>query len=453
MTTNIKVRFAPSPTGFLHVGNCRTALINWLFARHGGGQFLLRLDDTDLERSEERYADGILQDLAWLGLNYDEYQKQSDRFDRYAEVAESLKTKGRLYPCYETPEELEFKRKLQLSRGLPPIYDREGLKLTDQQKQVYEAEGRKPHWRFKLLDQRIVWEDMVRGPAHFEGSHLSDPVLVRADGSPVYTLASVIDDLDMHITHVIRGEDHVTNTAIQIDLLEAISEQTNKIRFGHLSLISDAEGGGLSKRIGSMGVQDLRAEGILPMAVNSLLAKLGSSDAIQSFHSLQELVDSFDIHKFSRGTPKFSFQDLENLNHKILQQLSFNDLKKHTDVGPVDEMFWNAIRGNIQKLSEISHWWDICRGEIQPVVQAEDKEFLKNALKLLPVGPWKENPCEEWIKNIRGANQERKGPQLFRPLRQALTGQDHGPELKLLLELMGPAVAHHRLKQALGLMG
>ena len=449
MTKPIKVRFAPSPTGFLHVGNCRTALINWLFARHAGGKFLLRLDDTDLERSEERYAVGIKNDLAWLGLDYDDYQKQSDRFDRYAAVAENLKEKGRLYPCYETPEELEFKRKLQLSRHLPPIYDREGLKLTDQQKQTYESEGRKPHWRFKLQDQRIVWEDMVRGPVHFEGSHLSDPVLVRADGSPVYTLASVIDDLDMDITHVIRGEDHVTNTAIQIDLMETISGQTNTIRFGHLSLISDADGGGLSKRIGSMGVQDLRVEGILPMAVNSLLAKLGSSDSIQPFHSLQELVDSFDIHKFSRGTPKFSFQDLEHINHKIFQHLSYDDLKKHTDVGPVDETFWNAIRGNIQKLSEISHWWDICRGEIQPVIQPEDKEFLGNALKLLPTGPWSVNPWEEWIKNIKETNVERKGPQLFRPLRQALTGQDHGPELKLLLELMGPDVTHHRLQQAL----
>ena len=449
MTKPIKVRFAPSPTGFLHVGNCRTALINWLFARHEGGKFLLRLDDTDLERSEERYAVGIKNDLAWLGLDYDDYQKQSDRFDRYAAVAEDLKAKGRLYPCYETPEELEFKRKLQLSRHLPPIYDREGLRLTDAQKQAYEAEGRKPHWRFKLKDQRIVWEDMVRGPVHFEGSHLSDPVLVRVDGSPVYTLASVIDDLDMGITHVIRGEDHVTNTAIQIDLMETIREQINTIRFGHLSLISDAEGGGLSKRIGSMGVQDLRAEGILPMAVNSLLAKLGSSDAIQPFHSLQELVDSFDIHKFSRGTPKFSFQDLEHINHKILQHLSYQDLKKHTDLGPVDETFWNAIRGNIQKLSEISHWWDICRGEIQPVIQPEDKEFLEKALKLLPAGPWSTNPWEEWIKNIKETNAERKGPQLFRPLRQALTGQDHGPELKLLLDLMGPDVTHHRLKQAL----
>lgn len=449
MTKPIKVRFAPSPTGFLHVGNCRTALINWLFSRHAGGQFLLRLDDTDLERSEERYAVGIKNDLAWLGLDYDDYQKQSDRFDRYAAVAEDLKAKGRLYPCYETPEELEFKRKLQLSRHLPPIYDREGLRLTDAQKQAYEAEGRKPHWRFKLKDQGIVWEDMVRGPVHFEGSHLSDPVLVRADGSPVYTLASVIDDLDMDITHVIRGEDHVTNTAIQIDLMETIREQTNTIRFGHLSLISDADGSGLSKRIGSMGVQDLRAEGILPMAVNSLLAKLGSSDAIQPFHSLQELVDSFDIHKFSRGTPKFSFTDLEHINHKILQHLSYDELKKHTDVGPVDETFWNAIRGNIQKLSEISHWWDICRGEIQPVIQPEDKEFLEKAWKLLPAGPWSANPWEEWIKNIKETNAERKGPQLFRPLRQALTGQDHGPELKLLLDLMGPDVTHHRLKQAL----
>lgn len=448
---NVKVRFAPSPTGFLHVGNCRTALINWLFARHMGGIFLLRLDDTDLERSEERFTQGIHSDLAWLGLTHDEYQKQSDRLDRYMEVAQVLKEKGRLYACYETPEELEFKRKLQLSRGVPPIYDREGLRLTDQQKAAYAAEGRKPHWRFKLETQRIVWEDMVRGPVHFEGTNLSDPVLIRADGSPVYTLASVIDDLDMHITHIIRGEDHVTNTAIQIDLLEAISEQPNKIIFGHLSHVLDAEGGGLSKRIGSMGVKELRAEGILPIAINSLLAKIGTADPVQPYQTLQELVDSFDISKFSRSPSKFSFAELEILNHKILQHLPFSELKKHVDVGAMDEAFWNVICGNIQKLSEIAHWWDICRGEIQPVIQPEDKAYLENALKLLPVGPWTENPWEEWIKNIKGTFPERKGPQLFKPLRQALTGQDHGPELKLLLELMGSEIAKNRLNQALSL--
>ncbi|MAZ76858.1 MAG: glutamate--tRNA ligase, partial [Micavibrio sp.] len=323
---SVKVRFAPSPTGFLHVGNARTAVITWLFCRQQQGRFLLRIDDTDRERSKEEYELAIEDGLTWLGLDWDEKANQKDRLERYEEVIEKLKADGRLYACYETPEELGLKRKTQLSRGVPPTYDRAGLNLTDEQIAAYEAEGRKAHWRFKLNHAPIEWNDLIRGPVQFQGSDMSDPVVLREDGTPLYHLCSVIDDVDFGITHVVRGEDHVSNTATHVQMFEAI--QGKAPNFAHLSLISDAEGGKLSKRIGSLSVKDIQnEEGLEPMSVVSLMARLGTSDPIEAFTSMDKLLKTFDFSKFSRSTPKFDPDELVRLNSKILHETSFDDVQ------------------------------------------------------------------------------------------------------------------------------
>jgi glutamyl-tRNA synthetase len=444
----MKSRFAPSPTGYIHVGNCRTLLVNWLFTRARQGTFLLRLDDTDFERSEKKYEVALIEDLKWLGLDYDDYLKQSDRMARYAEVAETLKQQGRLYACYETPEELEFKRRRQAAQGLPPLYDRGALALTEQQKQAYEAEGRRPHWRFLLKDAPIEWNDMVRGPIHFEGKNLSDPVVIREDGVTLYTFASVVDDMDTNITHIIRGEDHITNTAVQIQLWDALGLPPHKITFGHLSLLQGAEGSQLSKRLGTESIRDFRDKGILPMAINSMLAKIGTSDAIHPAQTLEELVASFDIEKFSRATPKFSVEELWALNEKLIHHMSYEDAKKKSQFAHLDPIFWEAVRANLKNLSELSDWWKICRGDIEAHVNEDDKDFIREARGTLPTGPWDQNPWETWIATLQETT-GRKGKALFKPLRQALTGQEHGPELKSILGLMGPELAHKRLAAAL----
>jgi glutamyl-tRNA synthetase len=443
----MKARFAPSPTGYIHVGNCRTLLINWLFTKEKGGTFLLRLDDTDQERSEKKYEDGLLEDLKWLGLDYDMYEKQSDRMGRYNEIAEILKEEGRLYACYETSEELEFKRKRQAAQSLPPLYDREGLTLTSEQKKSYEAKGRKPHWRFLLKEEAIEWNDMVRGPLHFEGKNLSDPVLIREDGLPLYTLASVVDDMDMKITHIIRGEDHISNTAVQMQLWEALGHKKESITFGHLSLLQGAEGNQLSKRLGTESIRDLRQQGILPMAVNSLLAKIGTSDSMHPFQTLEFLIESFDIKKFSRSTPKFSSKELLGVNEKLIHSMSYEDVKKQTDFPHLERSFWEAIRPNLTSLSDLPNWWTICRENVSTQVAPEDREFIHQAKESLPAS-WAENPWETWISHLKETT-DRKGKTLFMPLRQALTGQNHGPELKTILFLMGPDLAHKRLEGAL----
>lgn len=444
----MKTRFAPSPTGYIHVGNCRTLLVNWLFTRAHKGTFLLRLDDTDLERSEKKYEIALLEDLKWLGLDYDDYFKQSDRMARYAEVAEKLKKSGDLYPCYETPEELEFKRKRQAAQGLPPIYDRSSLHLTSQQKQDYEAQGRKPHWRFLMKDESIEWNDMVRGPLHFEGKHLSDPVLIREDGVILYTFASVVDDMDTEITHIIRGEDHITNTAVQCQLLKALGLDKNAITFGHLSLLQSAEGNQLSKRLGTESIRDFRDKGILPMAVNSLLARIGSSDPVQPIQTLDELLRSFDIKKFSRATPKFSTDELASLNEKLIHHMSYEEAQKQTKFPHLDRGFWEAVRPNLKNLSDLPDWWHVCRGDLKTLIDPEDVSFIQKAKDLLPTDSWNQNPWDSWIGRLQEET-GRKGKSLFKPLRQALTGQDHGPELKTILWLMGSQLAHQRLASAL----
>lgn len=440
---SVKVRFAPSPTGMLHIGNARAALINWLFARKNKGQFMLRIDDTDLARSEKQYEEAIYQDLAWLGLTHDQLEHQSSRFDRYQEVLEYLKTIGRVYPCYESAEELDFKRKRQLSRGEPPIYDRAALKLTDEEKNELNNKGIKPHWRFLLKDEEVFWEDSVRRHVHFPAGTLSDPVIVRADGVFLYTFASVIDDIDFKITHIIRGEDHVTNTAVQIDLFKTLNPEGPLPQFAHTTLLTDQSGAGFSKRLGSLSLANLRDEGIDPIAIASLLARLGTSLPIEPHSSLDELAQGFDLSIFSRTPPKFSVDDLWQMNQKILHLMGFEKVKESLPEW-VTEHIWNILKENIIKLEDIKKWQPILFGDIQDPQQDIDKEYIKTALSFLPAEPWTEETWAKWT-NLLKEKTGYKGKQLFMPLRQALTGMDHGPEMKHILPLIGYDKASKRL--------
>ncbi len=442
----VRVRFAPSPTGMLHVGNARTALITWLFARHHGGHFLLRIDDTDLERSKIEYEEAIEESLIWLGLPWDEKANQKNRMERYTVEINKLKESSRLYACYETAEELALKRKSLLSRGMPPIYDRGALSLTDEQKKKFEADGVKPHWRFKMEAKPIVWNDLIRGEVKFDGTTISDPVLIREDGSPLYHLCSVIDDIDFDITHVVRGEDHVSNTATHIQMFEALG--ANPPLFAHLPLISDVEGGKLSKRLGALSIRDLRdVEGLEPMAVNSLLAKLGTSDPIDAFNDIKALSETFDFSKFSRGTPKFDPDELLRLNAKIIHSTDFSHVNvrlAQMGLPDLDETFWLAVRANLQKISDIKEWWHVAKGPVQPVI--EEPDFIAEAAALLPPAPWTTDTWNQWSNAVKEKT-GRKGKQLFMPLRQAVTGMDHGPELSGLLPLIGPDKVRERLAQ------
>ncbi|CAA7622027.1 Glutamate--tRNA ligase 1 [Candidatus Terasakiella magnetica] len=440
----VTLRFAPSPTGLLHVGNARVALINWLFARATGGRFILRLDDTDLERSRPEFVDAIIQDLGWLGLAWDRKEFQSLRLERYAAAAETLKAQGRLYRAWETAEELDYKRKRQMARGLPPVYDRSALKLGPDDIKRFEDEGRPPHWRFKLDHVDVHWDDLVRGPCHYHGANLSDPVLIRGDGSFLYTLPSVVDDIEFGVSHIVRGEDHVTNSAPQIQLFQALGGTVPG--FAHLPLLTGAGGEGLSKRLGSGSLRDLRDQGIDPMALNSLLAKLGTSDAIEVRHALDELVTEFAWEKFGRATPKFDAAELERLDARLMHTLSFTEARaKLTQAGlaEADETFWLAVRANLSHLGEAALWWAICRAPLTPVI--EDADFTAQAAALLPPEPWS---LDTWglltdaVKQASG----RKGKALFHPLRLALTGRENGPELKSLLPLIGRARAERRLR-------
>lgn len=442
---SIKTRFAPSPTGMMHIGNARTALITWLFARANGGHFLLRIDDTDLERSKTEYELAIEESLTWLGLNWDSKFNQKDRTAVYDEKIAALKQSGDLYPCYETPDELALKRKSQLARGKPPIYDRAALELTAAQIAAFEAEGRQPHWRFKMRHTPIIWQDLIRGEVHFKGEDLSDPVVIREDGSPLYHLCSIIDDIESGITHTIRGEDHVANTACHIQMFEALGAQPPT--FAHLPLISAADGSKLSKRFGSLSIFDIRDEdGLEPMAVTSLLARLGTSDPIEAFHDIAPLIEAFSFEKFSRSTPKFDHEELLRLNSKILHESTFTEVQERLNalgLDGIDEDFWQIIRPNLSRLSDAAEWWRVTHGPVTPVI--EEPEFIAQALSLLPAAPWDQDTWKNWTSAIK-AETGRKGRQLFMPLRQALTGMDHGPELDTLLLLIGPERTTRRLE-------
>ena len=441
----VRVRFAPSPTGLLHVGNTRQALINWLFARAQGGEFMLRSDDTDLERSTAEFAAKVERDLSWLGLTWDLFARQSDRLDRYAAEAERLKQMGRLYPCYESAEELALKRKQQLSAGKPPVYDRAALSLTTDEKVAKEASGIRPHWRFKLDHEVVTWDDLVRGESRQDMASQSDPVLIRADGSPVYSMASVVDDIDFAITHIIRGEDHVTNSATQIQLFRALGAEPPVL--GHTSLIVGADGSGLSKRLGSLSLQDLReTDGLEAMAINSLLAGLGTNEVVAAT-SLDQLVDGFDITRYGRATPRFDPAELAQMNAKILHETAYADVAgRLADLGVEGgEAFWNAVRGNIAKLAEAGTWWDVVGTPTAPVIEEDDTEFCAAAADLLPEGEPTAETWGAWTGTLK-AETGRKGKGLFMPLRKALTGRERGPELGDLLPLLGRARIVSRLR-------
>jgi len=437
-----KVRFAPSPTGRLHLGNARTALVNWLFARKTGGRFLLRLDDTDRERSREEFAAAIETDLRWLGLDWDEFGRQFERMPHYAKAAEQLRAAGRLYPCFETQEELDLKRKLAQQRGKPWIYDRAALALTPEEVQHRLLAGEVPHWRFKLDHRPIAWTDLVRGPTEFHGEHLSDPVLIRADGIPLYTFSSVVDDGELGITHVIRGEDHVTNTAYQIQIFAALGHQVPD--FAHLSLITGKGGEALSKRMDSLSLATLRDGGIEPMAINSLLAKLGTSDPVEPRLDLASLVAEFDFKKFGRAQPHLDPAELEGLNAKLLHQTPFAGVRDRLSAGASEE-FWAAVRPNLARVADAAYWWQVCNGEIAPEIAAGEARFLSEAADLLPLAPFDAGTWKTWTGKLAEAS-GRKGKTLYQPLRLALTAREHGPELQALLPLIGRERALRRLR-------
>ncbi len=450
----VTVRFAPSPTGRLHIGNVRTAVLNWLYARKHDGRFILRLDDTDRQRSTEEFAGAIREDLAWLGLTWAREERQSARTARYDEIAAELKQAGRLYPCYETEEELDRRRKRQLARGAPPIYDRTALKLTDEERQKLEAEGRRPYWRFRLanaepanplkpLPTLVSWIDLVRRDQSVDLGSLSDPVLIRADGTYLYTFTSVVDDIDFGVTHVIRGEDHVTNTGVQIQIFEALGAEPPT--FGHHSLLVDANGQALSKRLGHLSVGALREAGYEPMAVVSQAALVGTSEAIEPHQSLDELANLFDLGAISRAPARFDEAELRPLNARLLQTTPYAAVADRLDALGITggEAFWLAVRGNITRLADSAEWWTVISQPITPTI--EDQGLCARAAELLPPPPWDESTWGTWTSAIR-AETSRKGRALFHPLRLALTGREQGPELKVLLPLIGPDRAARRLR-------
>ena len=441
MTTPF-VRTAPSPTGYLHIGNARSLMFNWLFAIRHGGRFLLRYDDTDQARSKPEFAEAISEDLAWLGVMPDASIKQSERIALYDAAADKLRAAGRLYPCYESADELDRKRKRQLARGLPPVYDRAGLKLTAEERAKLEAEGRKAHWRFLLDWEEIGWDDLVRGPSHVDCASLSDPVLVREDGTYPYTLPSVVDDLDIGITHVIRGEDHVTNTAVQIQIMQALGGAVPA--FGHHNLLTTASGEGLSKRLGHLSLRGLRESGIESLAVAALAVLTGSSDAVRPVSSLDELAGLVELAHVSRAPAKFDEHELEALSAKTLHHFTFSAVADRlAALGiPANEPFWLAVRGNLARLSDAAEWWRVVEGPIAPEIA--DPAFAAAAAALLPPEPFDHATWKSWTQAVAAATGA-KGKALFMPLRQALTGRDHGPELAALLPLIGRENALKRL--------
>jgi len=447
---SVRVRFAPSPTGYLHIGNARAAIINWLFAKKHGGHFLLRLDDTDLERSKEEYAQAISADMAWLGLTHDAFAKQSDRFPRYDEIVQQLIASGRIYPCYETQEELEFKRKRQMAKGQPPIYDRAALGMSEDDKKAFEAEGRKPHWRFKLNPGKIAWDDLVRGHVEYDGERLSDPVLVRGDGAYLYTITSVVDDIDFNITHILRGEDHVSNTAVQIQLFEAITGAPTAIQFGHTTLLMDAQGHPLSKRLGSLSLGAMREQGIEPMSICSLMARLGTSAPVEPFLDLETLAGTFDLSTFSRTPPHFDEHDLDVLNHKIFQITPYSHVEDRLKEQGLEcnEGLWNLIRGNISTLEGVKEWLEVINPGKTFAVPLDDVDYIRQALDALPQQPWSDETWPTWTNTLKEQT-GRKGKELFMPLRRALTGQDHGPEMRQFILLLGHDLVKKRLQSCL----
>ena len=441
----VRTRFAPSPTGMLHVGNARAALFCFLFAKGQGGDFILRMDDTDEARSTEEFAEAIKADLAWLGLDYDETFKQSDRFDKYEAAFDDLKARGLVYACYETPDELERKRKRQLARGKPPVYDRAALELTDDDIAAFEKEGRTPHYRFKLSGNPIVWTDMVRGEQKIETASLSDPVIRRADGTWLYTLPSVVDDIDANISHVIRGEDHVTNSGAQIEIIEALGGTVPV--FAHFSLMLAADGGALSKRLGSLSLSDMRESGVEAMSLNSLIARLGTADPVEPAQDMATLIKGFDMTRLGRAPARFDAEDVTRLNARILHDMPYEAAAPRLAAmgAPEGAAFWDSAKGNLTLFDDVKDILHLINGPVLPVIEVDDADYIAAALEALPQGDLTEQSWSEWTQNLKEST-GRKGRALFMPLRQALTGQAHGPEMQHLLPLIGYDKAVARLQ-------
>ncbi|TKZ22508.1 glutamate--tRNA ligase [Shimia litoralis] len=434
MTTT---RFAPSPTGYIHVGNLRTALMNFLIARKAGGTFILRIDDTDPERSKQEYVDAIQQDLEWLGLTWDKMERQSERLDRYEEAAQNLRDMGRFYECFETPVELDLKRKKQLNMGNPPVYDRAMYTMADADKDALRQERGNGHWRFLLDRERIEWTDGILGDLSIDAASVSDPVLIRGDGQMLYTLASVVDDTDMGVTHVVRGSDHVTNTATQIQIMNALSGKTPT--FAHHSLLTGPQGEALSKRLGTLSLRDLREAGVEPMALLSLMARLGSSDPVELRSSIDEIADGFDLGHFGAAPTKFDEQDLYPLTGRVLHELPLADVAADiAKAGVPDQLaqsFWDVIRENIVTRKDIATWWHMFEHGADPVIDEADAEFVAQAIAMLPEGPYTAETWRAWTAEVKEAT-GRKGRGLFMPLRKALTGQGHGPDMSAVMPLL-----------------
>jgi glutamyl-tRNA synthetase len=430
-------RFAPSPTGYIHVGNLRTALFNYLIAAKSGGQFILRLDDTDPERSKQEYADAIMEDLEWLGLTWDRVEKQSDRLDRYEAAAQELRDMGRFYECFETPTELDLKRKKQLNMGKPPVYDRSALALSDDEKTKLRDERGQGHWRFKLDHTRINWTDGILGDISIDAASVSDPVLIRGDGQFLYTLASVCDDIDFGITNVVRGSDHVTNTGTQIQIIEALGGTVPS--FAHHSLLPGPQGEALSKRLGTLAIRDLREQGVQPMALLSLLARLGSSQPVELRSSLDEIIEGFDLSTFGAAPTKFDVQDLFPLTARHLASLPVDAVADKLDaIGvPTDmaDAFWSVARENITTLGDLEGWWILCRDGAEPLIDDEDRDFIAQAMTLLPDAPYDADSWSNWTQAVKEAT-GRKGKGLFMPLRKAVTGMERGPDMSSLMPLL-----------------
>ena len=434
MTTT---RFAPSPTGYIHVGNLRTALMNYLIARKAGGSFILRIDDTDPERSKKEYVDAIKQDLEWLGLQWDRVERQSERLDRYHDAADKLRENGRFYEAFETPTELDLKRKKQLNMGKPPVYDRAALDLSDEEKAALRAERGDGVWRFKLDHERIEWADGILGDISIDAASVSDPVLIRGDGQFLYTLASVVDDTEFGVTHVVRGSDHVTNTATQIQIIKALGGSVPE--FAHHSLLTGPQGEALSKRLGTLALRDLREQGVQPMALLSLMARLGSSDPVELRSDMAELIEGFDIGRFGAAPTKFDVQDLFPLTGRYLQTLPLEAVQTQVEAlgVPADKQaaFWDVAKENITTLKDLEGWWVLCRDGAEPLIADEDKEFIAEAMALLPDGPYDAATWGSWTAAVKEAT-GRKGKSLFMPLRKAVTGMERGPDMSALLALM-----------------
>ena len=454
MTDKITVRFAPSPTGRLHIGNIRTAICNWLYCKPGG-RYILRLDDTDTARSTQAFADGIVQDLAWLGVVPDLVERQSDRKAKHDAAADALRAAGLLYPCYETPDEIERKRKRAMARGKPPVYDRAALKLTSEERAALEAEGRKPHWRFLLPNfdsdpftptrTDIQFEDIFRGTQIVDLASMSDPVLIREDGTYLYTLPSVVDDLDMGVTHVIRGGDHVTNTGAQIAIMQALGA-VELPAFGHHNLLIRSDGEGLSKRSGALSVAQLRENGFEPTAISAMAALTGTDRDVVAVQTLSELGEAFDGASISKSPARFDPDELAMLNERIVHAMPYEMAAPRLNEaeGVVSEEFWNLVRENLGKFSDINGWKSIVGGDVVSLIDDDDRDFLSKAAELLPDDPWDGDIWKTWTSSLK-AETNRKGKGLFMPLRKALTGKEHGPDMGALLPLIGREKTIHRL--------